>query len=291
MEDKCNYTGRKIAIFTDSHSLLEPTVAVLEDIHSKGIDEIYSLGDNVGYGPNPREVMDILDAYGVVSLAGNAEEYLILGLEPFRSYMTGERITEQVWLESKLTDEHIDNLKLYSKSIDLLVGGKKIALCHFANDVRIYFSDHSTWSFQNAIKVGKNPTIQFYDTNAPHEVDSVSTMASYSGSYYSGYKSMQERPLFEGKSVEEYDEIIQGHVHFGYIHDNKGTRFRTLRSVGMGYGPEERKDMAYYIILHEKSEGYDVEEVYVLYDRKSMIEHIINSDMPTKSKIEKFVGM
>ena len=32
MEDKCNYTGRKIAIFTDSHSLLEPTVAVLEDI-------------------------------------------------------------------------------------------------------------------------------------------------------------------------------------------------------------------------------------------------------------------
>ena len=33
--------------------------------------------------------------------------------------------------------------------------------------------------------------------------------------------------------------------------------------------------------------GYDVEEVYVLYDRKAMIEHIINSDMPTKAKIQR----
>jgi hypothetical protein len=97
--------------------------------------------------------------------------------------------------------------------------------------------------------------------------------------------------LFEGKSVGEYDEIIQGHVHFGYIHDNEGTRFRTMRAVGMGYGPNEPVDKAYYIILHEKTDGFDVEEVYVLYDRRAMIEHIINSDMPNKEKIGKFVGM
>ena len=48
--------------------------------------------------------------------------------------------------------------------------------------------------------------------------------------------------------------------------------------------------MSYYIILHEKTDGYDVEEVYVLYDRKAMIEHIVNSDMPDKSKISRFVG-
>ena len=132
MEDKSKYTGRKIAIFTDAHSLLEPTVAVLEDARSRGITEIYSLGDNIGFGPNPGEVMDVMDAYGVVSIAGNAEEYSILGLKPFSSYMNGERIAEQVWLESKLTNENIDQLKLYKRSIDLALGGKKIALCHFA---------------------------------------------------------------------------------------------------------------------------------------------------------------
>lgn len=291
MDSKSEYTGRKIAIFTDAHSLLEPVVAVLEDARSKGITEIYSLGDDVGYGPNPREVMDTMEAYGVVSLAGNAEEYSILGLEPFKSYMQGERIAEQVWVESKLTDEHLDHLKLYPRSIDLLVGGKKIALCHFANDVRIYFSDHSTWSFQSAMKRHQNPTKQFYDTNTPREVQMVSDQAQKEGASYDGYRSVQSNPLFGGKSVADYDEVIQGHVHFGYIHDNNGTRFRTLRAVGMGYGPDEPKDMAYYIILHEKTDGYDVEEVYVLYDRKAMIEHIINSDMPTKDKISKFVGM
>ena len=291
MENKSNYTGRKIAIFTDAHSLLEPVVAVLEDARSKGITEIYSLGDDVGYGPNPREVMDTMEAYGVVSLSGNAEEYSILGLEPFSSYMTGERVAEQVWVESKLTDEHIDHLRLYPRSMDLLVGGKKIALCHFANDVRIYFSDHSNWSFQRAMQAGQNPTEQFYDTNAPREIQMIDRRAEIPGAQYDGYRSVQREPLFGGKSVADYDEVIQGHVHFGYVHSNKGTTFRTLRAVGMGYGPNEPKDMAYYIVLHERTDGYDVEEVYVLYDRKAMIEHIINSDMPTKAKIQKFVGM
>ena len=58
------YTGRKVAIFADAHSLLEPTYAVLEDMRKRGITEIYSLGDNIGFGPNPGEVMDVMDAYG-----------------------------------------------------------------------------------------------------------------------------------------------------------------------------------------------------------------------------------
>ena len=285
------YTGRKVAIFADAHSLLEPTYAALEDMRKRGITEIYSLGDNIGFGPNPGEVMDVMDAYGVVSIAGNAEEYSILGLKPFSSYMNGARIAEQVWLESKLTDEHIDNLKLYRRSIDLCLGGKKIALCHFANDVRVYFGDYSTWSFQDAMSAGENPTTQFYHTNSPEEKESVARRSAMPGEEFDGYRSMEKDPLFEGKSVRDYDEIIQGHVHFGYIHDNEGTRFRTLRAVGMGYGPNEPVDMAYYIILHEKTDGYDVEEVYVLYDRRAMIEHIINSDMPNKEKIGRFVGM
>ena len=41
------YTGREIGLFTDSHSMYEPTLAVLEDMRRNGIDEIYSLGDNI----------------------------------------------------------------------------------------------------------------------------------------------------------------------------------------------------------------------------------------------------
>ena len=54
MENK-ELEARKIAIFTDAHALLEPTEAALEDMQRRGITEIYSLGDNIGVGPNPSE--------------------------------------------------------------------------------------------------------------------------------------------------------------------------------------------------------------------------------------------
>ena len=82
------YTGREIAIFTDSHALLEPTKVALEDIARRGITEIYSLGDNIGVGPNPSEVLNLLSEYGVHCIAGNSEDYCTLGIELFASYFT-----------------------------------------------------------------------------------------------------------------------------------------------------------------------------------------------------------
>ena len=81
-----NYTGREIAIFTDLHGLYYPLKAVLEDIKKRNITEIYSLGDNIGVGPNPKEVLDLLEKYNVKSINGNNEEYSILGIEPFKVY-------------------------------------------------------------------------------------------------------------------------------------------------------------------------------------------------------------
>ena len=101
------YTSRQIAILTDAHGLIEPVEAVLKDIKSRGIEEIYSLGDNIGDGPNPLEVIRILEEYKVKSLAGNAEEYITLGIEPFSSYMHGSRILSTNWTKSKLDEERV----------------------------------------------------------------------------------------------------------------------------------------------------------------------------------------
>lgn len=46
-----------IAIVSDIHSNLEALQAVLEDIKSNSIDRIYCLGDMIGYGPDPKEVL------------------------------------------------------------------------------------------------------------------------------------------------------------------------------------------------------------------------------------------
>ena len=48
----------KRALISDIHSNIEALEAVLADIRAQGVTEIYCLGDLVGYGPNPREVID-----------------------------------------------------------------------------------------------------------------------------------------------------------------------------------------------------------------------------------------
>lgn len=50
----------KRALISDIHSNLEGLQAVLEDIKRQGVSEIYCLGDIIGYGPNPRECIDLV---------------------------------------------------------------------------------------------------------------------------------------------------------------------------------------------------------------------------------------
>ncbi len=49
----------RFAVISDIHSNLEALVVVLEDFENQKIDKIYCLGDLVGYGAHPLEVIDI----------------------------------------------------------------------------------------------------------------------------------------------------------------------------------------------------------------------------------------
>ncbi len=48
------------AIISDIHSNLEALTTVLADIRQRGIETIYCLGDVIGYGPNPKECLDLV---------------------------------------------------------------------------------------------------------------------------------------------------------------------------------------------------------------------------------------
>lgn len=56
----------------DIHANLAALKAVLDDIEVKGgVDEIWCLGDIVGYGPEPGECIRLLQKYNPVCIAGN----------------------------------------------------------------------------------------------------------------------------------------------------------------------------------------------------------------------------
>ena len=61
------------AIISDIHSNIEALQAVLADIRRRGIRDILCLGDIIGYGPNPKECIDIARDFQVCIL-GNHDE-------------------------------------------------------------------------------------------------------------------------------------------------------------------------------------------------------------------------
>jgi predicted phosphodiesterase len=71
------------AIISDIHGNLEALEAVLADIKQKGADEIYCLGDIVGYGPNPRECIDLVMSRTRMCLLGNHDQGALFDPEGF----------------------------------------------------------------------------------------------------------------------------------------------------------------------------------------------------------------
>ena len=99
------------AIISDIHSNLEALQAVLKDIEQQGVSEIYCLGDVVGYGPNPRECLDLVMQCKVVLLGnhdqgamfdpdgfnGPAERAIFWTREQLESAPEGRQTKEKRW--------------------------------------------------------------------------------------------------------------------------------------------------------------------------------------------------
>lgn len=78
----------RIAVLSDIHGNLEALDAVLGDADRAGADAIYSLGDVVGYGPDPAACVDAVRARAAVSLAGNHDAAVagLTSLEEFNEF-------------------------------------------------------------------------------------------------------------------------------------------------------------------------------------------------------------
>jgi predicted phosphodiesterase len=70
------------ALISDIHGNLEALEAVLNDIKKRGITTVYCLGDIVGYGPNPRECIDLVMSCQLC-LLGNHDQGALFDPEGF----------------------------------------------------------------------------------------------------------------------------------------------------------------------------------------------------------------
>jgi diadenosine tetraphosphatase ApaH/serine/threonine PP2A family protein phosphatase len=68
----------RVAVVSDVHANLHALEAVLAEVDRGGFDEIWCLGDVVGYGPKPNECVELVQERTAICLAGN-HDLVVLG--------------------------------------------------------------------------------------------------------------------------------------------------------------------------------------------------------------------
>ncbi len=98
----------RYAIFTDIHANLEALEAVLAKVdelaQQEPIDQIWFLGDLVGYGPNPNECITTLRKRTDIIIAGN-HDWAAVGKIDLDDFSAAARISAE-WTAEQLTEEH-----------------------------------------------------------------------------------------------------------------------------------------------------------------------------------------
>jgi len=113
------------AIIADIHANLEAFTAVLEDIeHRGGVEEIWCLGDIVGYGPDPHRCIELLRQHNHVCVAGN-HDWAAIGKIDTSSFNPDAAAACQ-WTARQLTPEDIQ----YLESLLLIIEKDSFTLVH-----------------------------------------------------------------------------------------------------------------------------------------------------------------
>lgn len=114
----------------DVHASLSALEAVLADIGQRGIKTIYNVGDLVGYGGSPQEVVDLLRTRHVRSIMGNLDERVVetkaggkKKKDPIKQYVYG-------WTRENLRPESVKYLRSLPRELRFEFGGKKVLLVH-----------------------------------------------------------------------------------------------------------------------------------------------------------------
>lgn len=111
----------RYAVFTDIHANLEALESVLARIdelaQEQPIEQIWFLGDLVGYGPNPNECIAKLRERTDVIIAGN-HDWAAVGKLDLDDFSAAARISAE-WTASELTPDHREFLRNLPERLEI----------------------------------------------------------------------------------------------------------------------------------------------------------------------------
>ena len=99
----------RIALLSDVHGNLPAFEAVLADVETQSADEIWCLGDLVGYGAQPDGCVELARARCELSLAGN-HDLVVTGEIPISDFSRSAAEAAR-WTQDNIATETLDYLK------------------------------------------------------------------------------------------------------------------------------------------------------------------------------------
>ena len=115
----------RCAIIADIHANLEALTAVLVDVKERGdVEEIWCLGDIVGYGPDPHDCIELLRRTNHICVAGNHD--LAAAGQIDTTEFNPDAVAVSEWTAEQLTSRDVS----YIKSLPRVINKEDCTLVH-----------------------------------------------------------------------------------------------------------------------------------------------------------------
>jgi putative phosphoesterase len=124
-----------IAVFSDIHANLPSLEAVMSDMHGRGLDVRYCLGDLVGYATFPDEVVDTIRRLRIPCIMGNYDQGVGNSSDDCGCAYK-DAVSEALgklsiaWSNEHTTEENKAYLRALPAEIPLLLGDLRVLLVH-----------------------------------------------------------------------------------------------------------------------------------------------------------------
>jgi predicted phosphodiesterase len=114
----------RVAIVSDIHGNRQAFEAVLDSIEASGCEEMWCLGDLVGYGADPDACVALARAHAAICLAGN-HDMGVRGDLPLEQFSRGAALAAR-WTQETITDE----TREYLSQLEPLLLDEQVGLFH-----------------------------------------------------------------------------------------------------------------------------------------------------------------
>jgi putative phosphoesterase len=124
----------RAALIGDIHANLPALEAVLAHARKQGVEAVWNVGDFVGYGPFPDEVVQLLRRESVLSILGNYDlkvlQFKDKKKKKWRKKKPSEKQLAFWWAYENLSKKSRKYLRFLSQEIRMKIAGRRILLTH-----------------------------------------------------------------------------------------------------------------------------------------------------------------